>query len=355
MPQRSTPSADWRGAREAKLDELHTQLTGAVEALVSGEDWTRAMVFAARFRSRSFANTLLIAQAHFAAHMQGKVPEAYPTYVAGFRQWESLGRHVVRGQHGYMIVAPVTRRMASSTPAVADSWRVLGFKEKAKPGETVRTKLVGVKPAYVWDVSQTAGEPVPVRPAPRLLEGESPQGLWEGLARLVRAEGFEVDRVGNAAQIGGANGLTNYVTRTVKVRSDMDDAAEVKTLAHELAHVRMHGPGEEGPRLHRGIGEVEAESVAMMVGAAHGMSTDSYTIPYVAGWATTVEGKTPIEVVQATGERVRKVALSILAGLDTEQIGAGDPPGLNRDKPTANLSPAPGATAATGRVMAVGA
>ncbi|ACV05717.1 Uncharacterised protein [Kytococcus sedentarius] len=38
-----------RQAREAKLNELHARLTGAVEQLVSGPDWVRALAFAARF------------------------------------------------------------------------------------------------------------------------------------------------------------------------------------------------------------------------------------------------------------------------------------------------------------------
>ena len=31
-----------RAGRDAKLDALHEQLTGAVESLVSGEDWKQA-------------------------------------------------------------------------------------------------------------------------------------------------------------------------------------------------------------------------------------------------------------------------------------------------------------------------
>ena len=42
-----------RAARDAKLDALHEQLTGAVESLVSGEDWKQALTFAARFRGSS--------------------------------------------------------------------------------------------------------------------------------------------------------------------------------------------------------------------------------------------------------------------------------------------------------------
>ena len=33
--------------------------------------------------------------------------EPAPTYVAGFRQWRTLGRSVDRGQTGYMIFAPI--------------------------------------------------------------------------------------------------------------------------------------------------------------------------------------------------------------------------------------------------------
>ncbi len=40
-----------RAARDARLDELRERLTGAVESLVSGQDWARALAFAARFSS----------------------------------------------------------------------------------------------------------------------------------------------------------------------------------------------------------------------------------------------------------------------------------------------------------------
>ena len=48
-------------AREEKLEALQQKLTESVGALVSGEDWKRALEFAAKFRGRSFGNTMLIA------------------------------------------------------------------------------------------------------------------------------------------------------------------------------------------------------------------------------------------------------------------------------------------------------
>ena len=320
-----------RAAREARLEELHEQLTGAVEQLVTGEDWARALSFAARFRSRSFGNTLLIWAQHQAAFEQGRVAEPFPTYVAGYRQWQGLDRQVVKGQAGYMIYVPVTARFVSMNPSDPLSWRRLAPREKRKAGEVERSKMVGAKPAYVWDVSQTDGAPIPEAPAPTLLEGQAPAGLWDGLAALVEADGYQVLRVPHEGLIDGANGVTDYAAKTVSVRADMSDAAQVKTLAHELAHVLLHGPDNPEARGHRGVGEVEAESVALMVGAAHGMDTSIYTVPYVSGWASSVKDTSPVEVVKATGERVRRTASRILDQLDTLKVGDGNPPGLNRE------------------------
>ncbi|RXZ70296.1 ArdC family protein [Agromyces albus] len=323
--------------REAKLVELHEHLVASVETLVTGDEWKRALEFAARFRTRSFNNTLLIWWQHEAAYRQGRVPDPMPTYVAGFKQWQTLGRRVIAGQRGYMIFAPLTARFATSSPMDADSWRRLERSERPRAGEIVRSRMVGVRPAYVWDVSQTDGRPLPELPRPNLLHGEAPPGLWDGLAAIVRDEGFRLSTVTDATELRGANGVTDFGSRAVMVRADVDAAARVKTLAHELAHIRMHAPGTDAAS-HRGIGEVEAESVALMIGAAHGMDTSDYTIPYVSSWANAVEAKTPTEVIQETGERVRRTAAAILDQLPTTQGGAGDPPGLDRPTPAQHVS-----------------
>lgn len=90
-----------RQQREAKLEELHEKLTGAVEQLVTGDDWADALRFAARFRSRSFNNVVLIWRQHVANFEAGNVDVPFPTYVAGAKQWRQLGRHILKGQrHG---------------------------------------------------------------------------------------------------------------------------------------------------------------------------------------------------------------------------------------------------------------
>lgn len=314
---------------ESKLNELHDRLVRSVQALIESDDWKRALEFAARFRSRSFNNSLLIWAQHAAAFEAGTVGEPTPTHVAGFKQWQALGRSVVAGQHGYMIFAPRTARFATTTPLDAASWRMLAPRERPRPGEAVRTGITGARPAYVWDIAQTSGPPIAEPPRPQLLLGDAPAGLWSGLTALIEEEGFSLSMVTDAASLDGANGRTDFSHRQVAVREDMDAAARTKTLAHELAHIRLHGPHHQA-LTHRGIGEVEAESVALMVAAAHGMDTQSYTIPYVTGWATSVPDADAVAVVQQTGERVRRAAVAILEALPTEQVSAAILPGPER-------------------------
>ena len=321
--------------RNAKVDGLHDRLTSAVESLVTGEDWRRAMEFAARFRARSFNNTLLIWVQHSIAHTEGRVPDPSPTYAAGFHQWRDLGRSVMKGQAGYQIFAPVTARMASLNPNDPSSWHRLSRGEKPDPGEVVRSRMIGVKPAYVWDISMTQGPPVAELPAPQLLTGQAPAGMWNGLAQIVAERGFTLHDAPDAAYLDGANGVTHWINRTVHVRADMDDAARTRTLAHELGHIVLHDHDNVDAVVHRGVAEVEAESVALMIAAAHGMDSSHYTIPYVATWASRVPGQDPVKAVQSTAARVRSAALDILDRLDTVKVPDGNPPGL--DRPPARL------------------
>jgi hypothetical protein len=53
---------------------------------------------------RGLFSTMLIYVQHYSAFEEGRVPEPTPAYVAGFKQWLSLDRHVRKGQTGYAIL-----------------------------------------------------------------------------------------------------------------------------------------------------------------------------------------------------------------------------------------------------------
>ena len=154
-------------------------------------------------------------------------------------------------------------------------------------------------------MAQTDGDPLP-DVAPAVLTGPAPAGLWDDLAEHVTRHGYSPER-GDCA---GANGYTDPARRVVKVRDDVDDAQAVKTLAHELGHIEC-GHVEDLPTYltRRDRCEVEAESVAYVVAAAHGLDASGYTVADVAGWAGG-----DLTRVRQDAETVTKAARTILAG-----------------------------------------
>jgi hypothetical protein len=72
--------------------------------------------------------------------------------------------------------------------------------------------------------------------------------------------------------------------------------------------------------------EVEAESVAFVVAAAHGMPTDGYSFPYVAAWSS--QAAEPAREVAATQARVVHASKAILAASPAEHCAGGRVPGV---------------------------
>jgi len=83
--------------------------------------------------------------------------------------------------------------------------------------------------------------------------------------------------------------------------------------------VRARGGPADLPDLPGGRCEVEAESVAYVVAAAHGLDASGYTFAYVAGWA----GGDLTRVRQAA-ETVTKAARTILSHCSADSGTAPD-------------------------------
>lgn len=339
LPRRPLPMSEVSDRRRQQVEQLHELLIESVEAVQSSEDWKKLLDFAGRFHQYSFDNQLLIAVQHEQAYRDGRVSEPSPAYVAGFHTWKTLGRSVDKGQHGYAILAPIASRARLARTADGTT-RALGRGEDVADGEELvrgPVTLRNFKVARVFDVTQTSGAPLPDPPHPQLLTGGAPAGLADELTSFLRSREFDVAPVDNADAIGGANGVTDFLARTVRVRSDMDDAARVKTLAHETGHVLLHDPSDNADLTelgvgHRGRAEVEAESVAYVVTSAYGMDPSGYSLPYVAGWAGTDK---PADIVRATARRVVGAAQRVLASLELAPAPGGQPPG-----PTKTVEPA---------------
>jgi hypothetical protein len=272
--------------RKARLESAHAELTAAVEAIATSDDWRAFLEFARKLHSYSAQNRMWLFQQ---AILRGWDDLGH---VAGFRTWLVLGRYVRKGEHGFSVLAPV--RVKVTAEDGSEGWVVRGFKVE-----------------HVFAARQTDGEgeiPEPIRP--KLLIGQGPAGAWAGLSDLVASHGFTVER----ADLYPANGQTSFTTKVVTVADRLDEAAAVKTLAHELAHIMLHSPDQVDYYTNRYLWEVQAESVAYLVASELGLASDSYSFPYVASWA-----KGDMKVVTETADRVLACADEIVAALDQAQ------------------------------------
>lgn len=269
-------------------DELHRQLLDQVGRLRTSGEWLAAMVTAARFHEYSLGNWLLM-------WSQAEQIGTTVSRPAGYRTWQNLGRQVRRGERGYRILAPLSRRVARNEDDDTD--------------ETVRI-VTGFRVVTVFDVSQTEGEALP-EVGPRLLTGDGDAGLLEAAVRIIEEHGYQF----SLEPLHGPNGQTRPSTHQVVVEGSLDGAQMVKTTIHELAHVLMHA--ETGQIDCRGWIEVEAESVAYVVCGAADFDTSTYSVAYVARWVETTPD--PDRTLLATGERIVSVARRILDQLDRSQ------------------------------------
>jgi hypothetical protein len=142
---------------------------------------------------------------------------------------------------------------------------------------------------------------------------------------LVGERGFVVQAARSLVELKGTHGVTDLGTHTICIRADMDDAAMVKTMIHEAAHVLLH-ENAPGSLLDRSRQEIEAESVAFIVTAAHGMPSDDYSSPYVAIWA----GTDPVKAIAQTQARVSQAAKIILEASPALHTTGGKVPGVEQ-------------------------
>lgn len=292
--------------RRQQLEAMHERLVEAVRDIRTGDDWRAWLDVAARFHTYSFRNVILIAKQR---------PNA--TKVAGYTTWKELGRQVNKGEKGIEILAPIFRRPTPNQ----DGQGTGGDIAIDEVREARRGRLVGVRRTFVWDISQTSGPDLPKPPEPQAIQEPAPAGLWDELADQVTRADFTLHR--EPLGPDEPDGYTHFRDRRVVVAMRLGPAEAVLTLAHEVAHMLMHAPsdfGDQSTSNCRGVREVEAESVAYLVTAHHGLSTDTASFPYVATWAHTTDRDAPENVVQETGQRV-VATTRLIIGQTTQRPG----------------------------------
>lgn len=281
-----------------RLDGYRDELQARVSALAEDENWNHYLKSMSKFRNYSWNNQILIDM-----QTQGKA-----TRVAGYKTWESLGRHPRRGEKAIAINA-FGKKKITKTDKNGDE--VIG-----PDGKPVKTEISIFFGVGVFDIAQTEGEELPT--SHREMASTPPAGLSDDIESAIKAKGFTVEYVDSlGGTVRGATS-TDPTDKTVKILNSMSDAEKTKTLAHELFHIAS-GHLERADEYHTGHGgqrnsmEVEAESGAYVLLRANGMDEHAESsASYVAGWAGVRTGNDREKMVATAAESVAKTTKSLL-------------------------------------------
>ena len=261
-----------RKMAEEALNRLAAELeAGKSEAL---QNYLATM---GRFHRYSWGNVLLIGSQR---------PTA--THVAGYHTWRDLGRHVKTAEKGIMIFAPilVKQRETSAAPPNPD---------KTATEKNDLSRLTGFRTAFVFDVEQTEGKPLPQFAK---TTGD-PREFAEKLKALVAKQGISVEYDKSIAPAQGVS-----YGRRIRLIPGMQPAEEFSVLAHELAHEMIHHKKDE-TRLPKVVRETQAEAVAYVVSRGVGLETNSAASDYIALYngdkKTLAES---LSVIQETSSRI---------------------------------------------------
>jgi hypothetical protein len=203
-----------------------------------------------RFRKYSFTNCMLI----FC-----QKPDA--TRVAGFHTWKSLGRYVKKGEHGLVITAPMIHKKRAKSEG-----KVVSIDAESETYVTFR-------PVYVFDQSQTEGDPLPDLHSTRV-EGDATIYL-ERLTKHVTDSGIALEFGDPTMGAGGRS----YGGKIV-IKAGMTEAETLSVLVHEVAHERLHR-GDRRKNTTKTVRETEAEAVAHVACSSLGFATNGASEIYV--------------------------------------------------------------------------
>ncbi len=273
--------------RAERRDHDREYARQAVERLRSSEGWKAWLTTRATFHSYSLGNQLLIAMQR---------PTA--TRVAGFRAWLKLGYCVTRGETAVRIWAP-----CPPSRKQLEQWK----RDGADPDQRPRTFF---KLAAVFAGDQVAPLPPPAVPAAldppiRDVDGDELAAVIPSLIALAKEIGCTV---AFAPISGSAHGYYQPSTDQIVVDDGVSANQRVKTLCHELAHALVrHDHKFDDPELDYASEELVAESVAYTCVGALGVSTEDYSIPYLAAWAES----TGLVVLERTAGLIDRLARRI--------------------------------------------
>ena len=292
-----------------RMREIVDSIENGIKELFESDKYRQYLATMSRFHRYSVNNTMLI-------YMQR--PDA--THVAGFNKWrDQFGRNVLKGEKGIRIIAPTPYKKKieeiktdpeTNAPVLdADGKAIIEEKE---------IRIPMFKVVSVFDVSQTAGKPLPQLAADLSGNVQQYEVFMEALRRASPVP-MEIKSVAR-----DTDGFFSAKAQSITIRAGMSEVQTVCAAVHEIAHAKLHDyehmteladdgetilvPGEKS----RNTEEVEAESISYAVCKYYGIETGENSFGYIATWS---KGK-ELKELRASLETINKTASELITDID---------------------------------------
>ena len=279
-----------RQTREEKMSAIQKKLEDGVRAIFTSEKYQEYISAMSKFPRYSINNCILIAS---------QLPEA--SLVCGFRKWQTeFNRTVNKGEHGIMILAPIKGKTEVVEEVFDENNKGVVDENGNQKTEKVTREYQTFRPVYVFDVSQTSGDPLPTL-ASEL--NETVDSFEEMKSVLISISPVPVSF---ETINGGANGYYSPTAGKIVIDERLPQLQMLKTMVHEIAHATL-GHGSKEDKWDRQTKEVQAESVAYWVTQMIGLDTSDYSFGYISGWSKDKEVselKESLDVIKQTADKL---------------------------------------------------
>ena len=265
------------------IDEVNEMLSSETISIFERNRLKEYLAWASEFSKYSARNQALI-------HHQN--PEA--TMVAGYGDWEKQGRHVLKGQKGIKIFAAMRKKRVENKK---DANGNIIYGPNGKPETEITWEHIGWTVKYVFDVSQTAGKPVPSLTT--MLHGKV-DGYEEVVAKLSHVSPAPVEFKCRADEFGYPAGENAVVLNP--------EWTQQQTLQILLPSVAAAIMSQNGPVV--SYDSLEAESAAYVVAKHMGIDAD-YDFDYIADWKSNKDAGELVEALAGIMDTARTVITSM--------------------------------------------
>ena len=285
-----------RVSREEKMSAIAKKLEDGVREIYSSEKYKKYISAMSKFPNYSVNNCVLIAT---------QMPEA--SLVCGYKKWQTdFNRTVNKGEHGLMILAPIKTKTEVEEFVYEESGKAVFDDNGNQKTEKVMKECQIFRPVYVFDISQTSGDPVPSLASELKENVDSFDDLRDVLISVSPVSvSFEKIR-------GSANGYFSPSSKKIVIEESLPQLQMIKTMIHEIAHpTRGHGSKEDKDS--RNAKEVQAESVAYWVSQMLGLDTSDYSFGYISGWSKDKE----VSELKDNLEKIKEAADKISSDIES--------------------------------------